>query len=114
VDDVEYGIRIGLAGHGVYYAGDARVLGQMPVSGRASRTQRERWELGRLSLVRRHAAHLVGEAVRRRSLVLMDLAADLLGPPLSYIALGSIAGFVLAGFRFAAGIGMWWAFVAGA
>jgi len=44
----------------------------------------------------------------------MDLAADLLGPPLSYIALGSIAGFVLAGFRFAAGIGMWWAFVAGA
>lgn len=111
VEDVEYGIRIGLAGHRVYYAGDARVLGQMPVSGRASRTQRQRWELGRLSLVRRHAAHLVGEAVRRRSLVLADLAADLLVPPLSYVALGSTAGFVLTGFRFATGIGTWWAFV---
>src|SRR5580704_16049965 len=51
VEDVEYGIRIGLEGHRVYYAGDARVFGQMPATGRASRTQRQRWELGRLSLV---------------------------------------------------------------
>jgi 1,2-diacylglycerol 3-beta-glucosyltransferase len=111
VEDVEYGIRIGLAGHRVYYAGDARVLGQMPVTGQASRSQRQRWELGRLSLVRRHGAHLLVEAARRKSLVLADLAADLFVPPLSYVALGSIAGFALAGFRFAAGTGAWWAFL---
>jgi cellulose synthase/poly-beta-1,6-N-acetylglucosamine synthase-like glycosyltransferase len=109
VEDVEYGIRIGLAGHRVAYAGDAKVFGQMPATARASRTQRQRWELGRLSLVRHHAGPLLKEAMRRRSWVLMDLAADLLVPPLSYVAFGAALGAAATAFRFARGCGTWWA-----
>jgi cellulose synthase/poly-beta-1,6-N-acetylglucosamine synthase-like glycosyltransferase len=36
VEDVEYGIRLGRAGHRVHYAGDARVFGEMVSSERAS------------------------------------------------------------------------------
>jgi 1,2-diacylglycerol 3-beta-glucosyltransferase len=109
VEDVEYGIRIGLEGHRVYYAGDARVFGQMPATARASRTQRQRWEGGRMLLVRHHARRLLTEGVRRRSPVLIDLAADLLVPPLSYVALGTALGAGVAAFRFAARSGAWWA-----
>jgi len=109
VEDVEYGIRVGLAGHRVYYAGDARVFGQMPASAQASRSQRQRWEGGRWWLVKHHAAHLIAEALRRRSLVLGDLAADLLVPPLSYVALASTAGAIATMVRFARGGGAWWA-----
>ena len=42
VEDVEYGIRLGLAGHRVHYVGEAQVLGEMPASERATRSQRSR------------------------------------------------------------------------
>jgi 1,2-diacylglycerol 3-beta-glucosyltransferase len=108
VEDVEYGIRIGLAGHRVHYAGDAKVFGQMPATAKASRTQRQRWEGGRMWLARHHAPRLVREAFRRRSLVLADLAADLLVPPLSYVALGATGGAGLAAFRFVTRSGAGW------
>ncbi len=109
VEDVEYGIRVGLAGHRVYYAGDARVFGQMPATARASRTQRQRWEGGRLTLVRHHAGPLLGAALRRRNAVLLDLAADLLVPPLSYVALGAMSGAAVTAYRYARGSGAAWA-----
>jgi cellulose synthase/poly-beta-1,6-N-acetylglucosamine synthase-like glycosyltransferase len=109
VEDVEYGIRIGLAGHRVHYAGEAEVFGEMPATGAASRSQRQRWEMGRWLLVRRHAAHLLAEAWRRRSLVLGDLAADLLVPPLSYLVLAVVAGSAAAAGMFVTGLAPWWA-----
>ena len=39
----------------------------------------------------------------------MDLAADLLVPPLSYVALGAALGAAATAFRFARGSGPWWA-----
>lgn len=92
VEDVEYGVRLGLAGHRVWYAGEAKVLGAMVSSERASRSQRTRWEGGRWALARRHAVALLSEAIRRRDGVLLDLAMDLMVPPLSYVALATALG----------------------
>ncbi len=85
VEDVEYGIRLGEAGIRVAYAPEAGVLGEMVSGERASRSQRRRWEGGRRSLMLRRGPRLLGEALRRRSLLLLDLALDLLVPPLSWI-----------------------------
>jgi len=96
VEDVEYGIRIGLAGRRVQYAGEAQVFGEMVASEKASRSQRRRWEGGRRALVRQHVPRLLGESLRRRSLLLLDLAADLLVPPLTYVAFATALGTVAA------------------
>ncbi len=108
VEDVEYGIRLGLAGHRVHYAGEAQVFGEMVSSERASRSQRQRWEGGRSSLARRFGARLLAEGVRRRSLVLLDLAMDVLVPPLSYVALATAIGTLASVTWWLVGRGPWW------
>jgi 1,2-diacylglycerol 3-beta-glucosyltransferase len=98
VEDVEYGIRLGKGGRRVHYVGEAHVLGEMAASEKASVSQRRRWEGGRLGLLRQHAwpllrAGLGGDRVQ------LDLACDLLVPPLTYIvalsAIGSVASIAL-------------------
>jgi cellulose synthase/poly-beta-1,6-N-acetylglucosamine synthase-like glycosyltransferase len=92
VEDLEYGISLGRAGLRVHYAGEASVQSAMTSSPRAAAAQRRRWELGRLALTRRLAGPLLLEAIRRRSVVLLDLAIDLLVPPLSFLALAVLIG----------------------
>jgi 1,2-diacylglycerol 3-beta-glucosyltransferase len=110
VEDVEYGIRLGLAGHRVHYVGEAQVFGEMVTTGGASVSQRRRWEGGRGLLARRHVAHLLAVALRKRSFVAFDLAADLLVPPLTYIALAVFAGVAASAAWVAFGHGTLWAF----
>jgi len=109
VEDVEYGIRLGRAGHRVEYAGEAQVFGQMVSSESASRSQRRRWEGGRWALARQHAPKLLAEGLRRRRLLLLDLAADLLVPPLTYVAVSVALGFAAAVTWYVVGHGAWWA-----
>ena len=97
VEDVEYGVRLGLAGHRVHYAAEAEVLGDMGVSETAAQTQRLRWEGGRFALARAHAARLIREGVARRDPVLLDLAMDLLVPPLSTLTAACVAGTIATG-----------------
>ncbi len=108
VEDVEYGIKLGLSGHRVHYVGEARVLGEMVSGSSAARSQRRRWEGGRWLLARRHAGRLLAVGLRRRSLVILDLAADLLVPPLSYVGFATIAGVVASAARVALGRGAFW------
>jgi 1,2-diacylglycerol 3-beta-glucosyltransferase len=102
VEDVEYGIRIGHRGHRVWWVGEAVVLGEMVSSEAASRSQRQRWEHGRAELMKQHGWPLVSEALKKRSGMLLDLAMDVLVPPLSRVVLavgaGLIATWVLAVF----------------
>ncbi len=91
VEDLEYGIALGRAGHRVGYVADAQVLGQMPASAAASRSQRRRWEGGRLAIKKRYAWPLVRRGLRLRSPLLMDLGVDLLVPPLATLALWAAA-----------------------
>jgi hypothetical protein len=85
VEDLEYGITLGLAGSRVRYVADAVVSGDMPESSAASRTQRARWEGGRRAIRRQFAVVLLRRTVRERSPLLLDLALDLLVPPLTTV-----------------------------
>lgn len=86
VEDVEYGLRLGAAGHRVHYAGEVQVLGEMVAGEQGSRSQRRRWEGGRLALMRQHGLPLLRRGLAQRSLLRVDLALDILVPPLSWVA----------------------------
>jgi cellulose synthase/poly-beta-1,6-N-acetylglucosamine synthase-like glycosyltransferase len=96
VEDVEYGIRLGEAGHRVHYAGEAHVYGEMVSSSGASQSQRRRWERGRAALARTRGVPLFGRALVRRDPMLLDLAIDIVLPPLSTLATWVVAGFAAA------------------
>lgn len=95
VEDLEYGIQLGLAEVRVAYVAEAQVLGDMPTSSATSRSQRERWEGGRRAIVRQHAWPLLRAALVRRDPMLLDLALDLVLPPLSRLTLMAVAGCLL-------------------
>jgi cellulose synthase/poly-beta-1,6-N-acetylglucosamine synthase-like glycosyltransferase len=92
VEDLEYGIQLGEGGIRVHYAGEARVLGEMATGMAASRTQRQRWENGRMAIVLAHGPRLLHEGMLRRDRVLVDLGLDLLVPPLSWVAVYMLLG----------------------
>ena len=102
VEDLEYGIRLGRRGFRVAYAFDAEVLGEMVSGGEASRSQRHRWEHGRAQMLALYGWPLMREAIKARSLLLFDLAMDVLVPPLSrvvaFAAFGAVVSAALAGF----------------
>lgn len=87
VEDVEHGLALGRGGVRVVAVVDAHVLGEMVSGGKASESQRRRWEDGRNALKRDVLPGVLRDAVTRRSLLLFDLALDLLIPPLSTVAL---------------------------
>lgn len=95
VEDIEYGIALGRAGITVDFVPEARVVGEMPATGASSRSQRTRWEKGRLDLARRRLPRLLAEAIRARSRVRLDLALDLAIPPLADLALFVGLGAIL-------------------
>jgi 1,2-diacylglycerol 3-beta-glucosyltransferase len=95
VEDLEYGIQLGYAGVRVEYVDEAHVWGQMAVTEGASRSQRRRWERGRNALVREHVPHLIAAACRRRDVRLLDLALDLLVPPLGQLVALTVFGLVV-------------------
>jgi 1,2-diacylglycerol 3-beta-glucosyltransferase len=103
VEDLEYGLELGYAGVRVQYAHEAKVQGEMVVTERASRSQRRRWEHGRQALVREHVPRLLGQAWRSRDIRLLDLAADLVVPPLGQLVsitlMGAIVSIVAAQFN---------------
>ena len=75
----EHGVRVG-------YVPEALVRAQMPTTAAQAGSQRARWEGGRYQLVREKGLPLLGQGVRRRSLLLTDCGLDLLCPPLAELA----------------------------
>ncbi|WNG13335.1 glycosyltransferase [Cystobacter fuscus] len=90
VEDLEYGIRLGQAGERVHYAWEAEALGEMVSGEKASRSQRRRWEGGRMAMMRQHGLPLLAEGLGKRDRILVDLAMDLLVLPLSWVVLGAL------------------------
>lgn len=86
-EDVEFGIDLGMAGFRVAYADEADSNAEMASSEQSARAQRQRWEHGRFQLIRTRTGPLLSAALRRRSVLCLDLALDLLVLPLSYIIL---------------------------
>lgn len=95
VEDVEYGIALGEAGHRVHYVPEATVLGDIAPRGRAAASQRRRWEQGRAALARAHGPRLFRDGLVQRDAVRLDLALDLLVPPLASLALAAALGAAL-------------------
>lgn len=96
-EDLEYGIDLGLAGYRVHYADEAQVKAMMVSGEQAARSQRQRWEDGRLQLIRSRAMPLLRAAMGSGGRVCLDLALDLLVLPLSYVAVNVALLIVLAG-----------------
>jgi 1,2-diacylglycerol 3-beta-glucosyltransferase len=92
VEDVEYGIKLAEAGHRVGYVPEAQVLGDMAPRGPAAATQRRRWERGRAALARSLGPVLLLQGLARRDAVRLDLAMDLLVPPLTSLTLAALLG----------------------
>ena len=95
-EDIEYGIDLGLAGYRVHYADEAHVAAMMVSGEQAARTQRQRWEAGRLQLIRSKTPALLRAARGPDGGVCLDLALDLLVLPLSYAAINVAVLIVLA------------------
>jgi 1,2-diacylglycerol 3-beta-glucosyltransferase len=95
VEDLEYGIALARAGIRVEYAAEAVVASEIARSSRAAASQRRRWEHGRARLARQFAVPILREALVKRSLLLLDVAADLLVPPLASLVLVLCAGTVV-------------------
>lgn len=98
-EDVDFGIDLGMRGVRIAYADEAWCDGEMVSDGRNARSQRQRWEEGRIAILRSRIQPLLKRAVFGRSLVCLDLAMDLLVLPLSYVALNAVvltaAGWLL-------------------
>ncbi|MES2884332.1 MAG: glycosyltransferase family 2 protein [Pseudomonadota bacterium] len=107
VEDLEYAIQLGHAGIRVAYVDEAEVLGEMVSTGAAAASQRQRWEGGRRALIREHGLPLLRAAIARRSALLLDLAFDVLVPPLAtLVVLAAPLGFAAAA-AIACGSSLW-------
>jgi cellulose synthase/poly-beta-1,6-N-acetylglucosamine synthase-like glycosyltransferase len=107
-EDLEYSVTLRLNGVKPVFAGDARVRGPVPTSGRGSQVQRERWEGGRLHIASAVLPRLLREILLRRRMSLLDLAVDLAVPPLGLLTAGAFAGAVLVGaLSIANVVGLW-------
>lgn len=94
-EDLEFGILLGLHGIRVAFAGQTVVYGDMPDAAAVVTQQRERWIGGRFALAKRFAGTLLKAAVARRSLMLADLACDLVVPPVSALVVLAGLGLVI-------------------
>ncbi|MDP2340073.1 MAG: glycosyltransferase family 2 protein [Deltaproteobacteria bacterium] len=99
VEDVEQGLALGRGGVRIVAVFDAHVLGEMVSGGKASESQRRRWEDGRQKLKTEVLPGVLRDAVKMRSIMLLDLAMDLLVPPLSTIAVLVVVGVFAEGVR---------------
>jgi cellulose synthase/poly-beta-1,6-N-acetylglucosamine synthase-like glycosyltransferase len=100
VEDGEYHMRLVLAGKRSEFVHEASVSSPMPTA--LGSSAEERWEQGRLELIRRWAPRLVLSGLARRDLVRLHSGLECLVPPQSLIAaagLGSVAARLLLGPR---------------
>jgi cellulose synthase/poly-beta-1,6-N-acetylglucosamine synthase-like glycosyltransferase len=96
-EDLEFSVELRLDGVEPVYAGAALVCGPVPASPRAAQIQRERWEGGRLRVVGAVSRRLLSQIMIGRRWRLLDLAVDLMIPPLGLLGAGALAGTIIVG-----------------
>jgi hypothetical protein len=79
-------MRLVAAGERVLFAPEASVSSAMPTSLRQSRTQDQRWESGKLDLIRHWSGRLVLDGLRRRDIVRLHAGIEPLVPSQSVLA----------------------------
>lgn len=104
-EDIEYHMELILAGERATFAPDAVVWAEMPDSLRAAQSQNERWERGRMEMIRRFVPRLLRESWQRRSFLLFDAAVEQLIPPFSVVT-GASVGVALAALALRSPVGV--------
>lgn len=103
-EDLEYGLILMLKGIKIDFAPEATVFAQMPVEAKNAESQRSRWELGRLQIIKMYTMKFLGKSIRKRSASLFDVFIDLITPPfvnmmlLVMISLAAVLGLWFMGF----------------
>lgn len=80
-EDLEYGLILLLNGIKIDFAPEATVFAQMPVEAKNAESQRSRWELGRLQIIRMYTSKFLAKAYQKRSAAYFDVFIDLITPP---------------------------------
>lgn len=106
-EDLEFGVQLGLQGVRVAYAGGTTVYGDMPERADVVTQQRDRWIGGRLLMARRFVGSLLARAWQTRSALPLDLALDLIVPPLSALVVTVVAGLAASAVFALVGGGFW-------
>ena len=105
-EDLEWSADLRLAGIRPQFAADARLRAPIAKGGAAARTQRIRWEGGRLHVIRTRVPRLL-RAMRHGEWSLFDAVVELLVPPLGVLAVASVAGCAAAGALHLIGADAW-------
>jgi cellulose synthase/poly-beta-1,6-N-acetylglucosamine synthase-like glycosyltransferase len=110
-EDLEYSIRLLLAGVNTRFAAGAIVRSPAPPTREAAARQQLRWEGGKLHMARTQLARLLAEALRQRRPGLFEAALYLAVPPLGLLSGGTIAGTAFCAVVGALGIFPSWSIV---
>lgn len=107
-EDIDYSAELAINGIPVAFAPEAKIYSLMPSTIDQARPQLARWEHGRYQVIRRRVPHLLGTAVRKRSLWRAEAALDFLVPPLSILISLPVFFWMLDFWLFASGRGGSW------
>lgn len=99
VEDHEQHLRLVAAGAHVVFAPEAEVLSDMPTAFQRTSDQQLRWEQGRLYLAAAWTPRLVQQGLRERDRNRLHAGLELLVPPQSLLALGSVGVATVAAAR---------------
>jgi cellulose synthase/poly-beta-1,6-N-acetylglucosamine synthase-like glycosyltransferase len=91
-EDLEYGLQMLIAGYNTRFIPEAVALATMPQKAANAESQRARWEGGRLAVIGRYTAPLLGASFRKLSLVAVDAFVDLVTP--AFVNMMAIAGLL--------------------
>lgn len=79
-EDLEHYLQLSLDNVKVAFAPEAVVHATMPTDSGSAKSQRKRWEMGRLPLLKKYSRPLLFSALRRRSFVTLDVLIELVTP----------------------------------
>jgi len=94
-EDVEYHVDLVLAGRRVRFVPEALVEATAPHTFGGLRSQRLRWERGRIEALRRFTGPLLARALRKREAAAFEAFVSMVAPPLSLTAFTSVGCIAL-------------------
>jgi cellulose synthase/poly-beta-1,6-N-acetylglucosamine synthase-like glycosyltransferase len=105
VEDLKLGLELTASGHPPLFCPTAVVTSHFAASRRGTDIQRRRWEHGHIVTILRKTPSLLFRAISHGNTDLLALTLDLSVPPLSLLAILSLAMFVVTGLTVIVGVG---------
>jgi len=98
-EDVEYHADLVLAGRKVLFVPEARVFATAPSSLSGLRSQRLRWERGRVEALKRFAGPLLVRSIRKRDAASLETLIAIAAPPLNLTTSASLGCLIFGSMR---------------